>query len=199
MLCRSARLRQRRSRQPRWPRVRRGLRYRRPCSGDRGRGRQGIEPHKRAMPGCRRAPNTRKAPATPPLRHGGTAPGGGGDPWQARTQWGQNPGGPAPGLVYRPQARAANPRGTSVRHGGRESDRSRVPRTRPNTVEGQTTRRRRAQAEAAEGPATCARPDTAGSAAGPREAVACALAPCLRDHPPPRGGCRAQSRGGSGR
>src|SRR4029434_498133 len=40
---------------------------------------------------------------------------------------------------------------------------------------------------APECPATCARPDTTGSAAGPREAVDCALAPCLRYQPPPRG------------
>jgi RNA-directed DNA polymerase len=33
---------------------------------------------------------------------------------------------------------------------------------------------------APEHPATCARPDTTGSAAGPREAADCALAPCLR-------------------
>ena len=35
-------------------------------------------------------------------------------------------------------------------HGGRESDSSIVPRKRPNKVEGQTTMRSRAQAEAAE-------------------------------------------------
>jgi retron-type reverse transcriptase len=35
-------------------------------------------------------------------------------------------------------------------HGGRESDRSRVPRKRPHKVEGRTTRRSRAQTEAAE-------------------------------------------------
>ena len=109
-----------------------------------------MEPRNRAIPGCRRAPNTRKATATPPLRQGGAAPGGVGDPWHARTQCVRDPGGPAPGLVYRPQARAANPRGTAVMHGGRESDSSRVPRKRPNKVEGQTTRRSREQAEAAE-------------------------------------------------
>ena len=35
-------------------------------------------------------------------------------------------------------------------HGGRESDSSRVPMKRPNKVEGHTTMRSRAQAEAAE-------------------------------------------------
>ena len=149
MMCRSASLRQRRSRPPRWPRVMRGLRSRRPCRGDRGRCRQGMEPRTRARPGGRRAPHTRKAPAPTPLRPGVAAPGGVGEPWQARTHGVREPGGPAPGLVYRTQARAAPPRGTAVRHGGRESDSSRVPMKRPNKVAGQTTLRSREQAEAA--------------------------------------------------
>ncbi|HSX77143.1 MAG TPA: hypothetical protein VLQ80_01030, partial [Candidatus Saccharimonadia bacterium] len=91
-----------------------------------------------------------KAPAPTPLWQGGAAPGGVGDPWQARKQCVRDPGGPAPGLGYRTQARTAHPRGTAVMHRGRESDSSIVPRKRPHKVEGRTTMRSREQAEAAE-------------------------------------------------
>src|SRR2546426_350997 len=102
-------------------------------------------------------------------------------------------------------------RDTAVMHGCRESDSSIVPMKRLNNVEGRATMRSREQTKAAEAgegreagqgedgranqgpdtaperPATCARPDTTGSAAGPREAADCALAPCLRYQPTPRG------------
>jgi len=108
-----------------------------------------MEPRHRAIPGCRRAPHTRQATATTPLRPGVAAPGGVEAPWHARQHGGRHPGGPAPGLGDRTQTRTAHPRGTAVRHGGRASASSRVPRKRPNQVEGGTTRRRREQAEAA--------------------------------------------------
>jgi len=103
-----------------------------------------------APSGCRRAPNTRKATPWTPSRRGGRGPGGVGDPWHARKHRVRDPGGPAPGLVHRHQARAANPKGTAAMHGGRESDSSIVPRKRPNKVEGRTTMRSRDQAETAE-------------------------------------------------
>ena len=45
----------------------------------------------------------------------------------------RNPGGPASDLTSDRQARPVNPRGTIVMHGGRESDRFRVPRKPSNT------------------------------------------------------------------
>ena len=154
--------------------------------------RQGIEPRNRAIPGCRRAPNTRKATATTPRRQGVAAPGGVGDPWHARKHCGRDPGGPAPGLGYRTQVSTANPRGTSVMHGDRESDSSIVPMKRPNKVEGRTTMRSREQTEAAEavegrelaqgktGEPTRGRTQRRSALQRARDAVDCALAPCLR-------------------
>ena len=182
----------------------RGLRSRRPCSGDRGRCRQGMEPRNRACPGGRRAPHTRKAPATTPLRPGVAAPGGVGAPWQARTHGVRDPGGPAPGLVYRTQARAAHPSGhgreargqgvgqlqstdEATEQGGGTNDdeesrtgRSGGGRGGKGAGQGEDGRAHQGPDTAPECPATCARPSTTGSAAGPREAVDGALAPCLR-------------------
>src|SRR5438552_13524441 len=109
-----------------------------------------MEPRNRRFFGCRRAPNTRKATRTTPIWRGMGRPGGVGDPWHARKHCVRDPGGPAPGRGYRTQARTANPRGTAVMHGGRESDSSIGPMKRPNKVEGRTTMRSREQAEAAE-------------------------------------------------
>jgi hypothetical protein len=61
-----------------------------------------MEPRNRATPGCRRAPNTRKATARAPLWQGVPAPGGVGDLWHARKHCVRNPGGPASGLAVMP-------------------------------------------------------------------------------------------------
>jgi hypothetical protein len=59
-------------------------------------------------------------------------PGGVADLWHASKHGVRNPGGPASGLVSDRQVRTVNPRGTTVRHGGRESDRFIVPRKPSN-------------------------------------------------------------------
>ena len=87
---------------------------------------------KSASPGCRRAPNTRKATLHIPLGRGVGRPGGVGDLWQARTHVARNPGGPASGLVTHCQVRTGNLRGTTVMDGCRESDSFRVPRKPSN-------------------------------------------------------------------
>src|SRR5919197_4825231 len=91
-----------------------------------------MEPRNRASPGCRRAPNTRKATAGTPLGQGGHAPGGVEDPWHARKHRGRDSGGPASGLVHRSKARMVNHTDTTMMHGRRESDSSIVPTKRPN-------------------------------------------------------------------
>src|SRR4029434_4788147 len=91
-----------------------------------------MEPRNRATPGCRRAPHTRKATARAPRRQGVPAPGGVGDLWHARKHGVRNPGGPASDLASDRQVRTVHPRGTTVRHGCRESDRFRVPRKPSN-------------------------------------------------------------------
>jgi hypothetical protein len=91
-----------------------------------------MEPRNRAIPGCRRAPNTRKATAGTPLWQGVHAPGGVDDPWDARKHRGRNAGGPASGLVYRSKARMGNQTDTTMTHGRRESDSSIVPMKRPH-------------------------------------------------------------------
>ena len=82
--------------------------------------------------GCRRAPNTRKATLDSPVWRGLDRPGGVGDLSHARTHFERNPGGPASGLTQYGQVRTVNPRGTTVMHGGRESDSFIVPRKPSN-------------------------------------------------------------------
>jgi len=91
-----------------------------------------MEPRNRATPGCRRAPNTRKATPSLSLWREGDGPGGVEDLWHAWKHGVRNPGAPASGLVNNRQVRTVNLRDTTVRHGGRESDRSRVPRKPAN-------------------------------------------------------------------
>ena len=158
-------------------------------------GRQGSEPRKRASPGCRRAPNTRQATATTPRRQGVAAPGGVGAPGPARPQWVRDPGGPGtwPGLS------PPGPRGAPEGHGrdAREQgvgqlhspDEATAQGGGPHDDEASSTGRSgggrggqgAGQGEAGSAPqgpdpapacpATCARPETPGSAAGPRAAV----------------------------
>jgi len=92
-----------------------------------------MEPRNRAMPGCRRAPNTRKATAGTPVWQGVHAPSGVEDPWQARKQRVRDSGGPVSGLVDRSKARVVHHMDTTMTHGRRESDRAIVPTKRPNT------------------------------------------------------------------
>jgi hypothetical protein len=61
--------------------------------------------------GCRRAPNTRKATASTPLRRGGDGPGGVGDPWHARKHRVRDPGDPVSDLVHRSKVRTVNRQG----------------------------------------------------------------------------------------
>jgi hypothetical protein len=110
----------------------RGFRSRETRRVDRGTCRQGLEPRPRATPGCRRVPNTRKAPLGTPPWQGVHRPGGVGDPWHAWTHLVRTPGGPASGLALSGQGRTGNPRETTVMHGGRESDRCRVPQQPAN-------------------------------------------------------------------
>src|SRR5215813_243068 len=91
-----------------------------------------MEPRNRARPGCRRAPNTRKATAGTPLWQGVHAPGGVADPWHARKHRVRDSGDPASGLVDRSKARMVNLTDTTMTHGRRESDSSIVPAKRPN-------------------------------------------------------------------
>ena len=103
------------------------------------------------------------------------------------------------------------PRGTAVMHGCRESDSSIVPRKRPNNVgvETRRTRRRlwregswprgRRSSKTGSGRSAgvpCNRRSTgirAGGAAGPRDAVDGAVAPCLRHRPTPGGVLRPRT------
>src|SRR5262249_16040482 len=73
-------------------------------------------------PGCRRAPNTRKALLSTPFWPGGDGPGGVEDLWHASKHCVRNPGDPASGLTRDRQVRTVNLRGTTVVHGCRESD-----------------------------------------------------------------------------
>src|SRR5262249_28972242 len=82
-----------------------------------------MEPRNRAIPGCRRAPNTRKATSWIPLWRGVYGPGGVGDLWHAWKHCERNPGGPASGLTSDRQVRMVNLWGTTVMDGCRESDR----------------------------------------------------------------------------
>src|SRR5262249_7669328 len=91
-----------------------------------------MEPRNRAIPGCRRAPNTRKATAGTPLGQGVPAPGGVADPWHARKHRVRDSGGPASGLGDRSKARMVNHTDTTMMHGCRESDSAIVPAKRPN-------------------------------------------------------------------
>jgi hypothetical protein len=91
-----------------------------------------MEPRNRARPGCRRAPNTRKATPSTSWWRERDGPGGVEDLLQAWTHGGRNPGDPASGLVNDRQVRTVHRRGTTVRHGWRESDSPRVSVKLPN-------------------------------------------------------------------
>jgi hypothetical protein len=106
-----------------------------------------MEPRNRAMPGCRRAPNTRKATAGTPLWQGVHAPGGVADPWPARKHRERDSGGPASGRVDRSKARMVHHTDTTMMHGGRESDSAIVPTKRLN--KGTPELRQNTQAHAA--------------------------------------------------
>jgi hypothetical protein len=136
-----------------------------------------MEPRNRATPGCRRAPNTRKATLGTPLWQGVARPGGVGDPWHARKHVVRNPGGPASGLALYSQVRTGNPRDTPVMHGCRESDRFIVPRKPSNKgrptgpaekvegrerAKGNVVQHTRGRTQSRVLPVTRARPRTAG-------------------------------------
>src|SRR5437764_3674247 len=86
-----------------------------PCIGRR----QGIEPRNRATPGCRHAPNTRKATLETLVWRGGYRPGGVEDSWHARNHIARNPGGAALGLGESCKLRMGNPYGMCPGAGGR--------------------------------------------------------------------------------
>jgi hypothetical protein len=165
-----------------------------------------MEPRKRASPGCRRAPNTRKAIPSTPFWRGGDGPGGVGDLWQARKHCVRNPGGPVSGLAHACEVRTVTPWGTTVRHGCRESDSSRGPRKPSNNgcpkepaeegegrerAKGNVAAHTRDRTQGRGIPVTRARPRTAGTCGCPHvrpEARARCGRAARRDL---CGGCRA--------
>jgi len=100
-----------RSSQPHWPRGRCGLRSRKTRSVDRGTCWQSRAPRKRATPGGRRAPHTRKARRDTPGGRGVGRPGGVGDLWHAPQPMARHPGGPASDLGQAAQVRTGHPQG----------------------------------------------------------------------------------------